>query len=603
MPPSPDSKDEQNIDKNIDQNIDQASTDIKNDPRANIFFLVFCLALFALRFYVAGAVGLGDDEAYYWDWSRSLDWSYYDHPGMTAWLIRLATLVFGQTAFAVRFFAVVCNTATAFMVWLLAKQMFGEKTARLATGFYLLTPGFSLGALLMVPDAPMGFFWLASIYVVAQILFVDGHRLADSTLAKFAMSEPTQRSRQAKLRIWALAGMTLGLGLISKYTIALLAISFVGLFSSHLSWRQFLARRGFWLTVAISATCCFPIIYWNTQRGWPTFWFHLHDRQTGGGGANLDRWLQFWVSQIALLTPPVFCLVIAALVTGARRLEDARWRFMIFCSVPVLALFYLQALFAEFKPHWPMPAYVVLFIGAAELMVALHRQGKTRSYRLVLTATLLFLVPLNTVFYAGTLYPVVPKVAKFFAPAMRDKWDPKFDPTNDLYGWEQAAQEVRALQEAEFAKTGRKPFLASSRYQLTAQLAFATQYEVWRVSPTKDEYSFIQSDARKSSLVGQDAIYVVDNRYKREPERDGQFADCTEQPQVPTYRHDEIAHVFFYLALSWIQRALNKPTILPQMDCVSTRESLIRETESPRLDFELLVTVKLFCGGQTHFEA
>ena len=33
-----------------------------------------------LRLVLIGQVGLGDDEAYYWEWSRRLSSSYYDHP-------------------------------------------------------------------------------------------------------------------------------------------------------------------------------------------------------------------------------------------------------------------------------------------------------------------------------------------------------------------------------------------------------------------------------------------------------------------------------------------------------------------------------------------
>ena len=30
------------------------------------------------------------DEAYYWLWGQHLDWSYYDHPPLAAWLERLS---------------------------------------------------------------------------------------------------------------------------------------------------------------------------------------------------------------------------------------------------------------------------------------------------------------------------------------------------------------------------------------------------------------------------------------------------------------------------------------------------------------------------------
>ena len=57
---------------------------------------VFLAALFALaRFWLAGHLNLAEDEAYYWEWSRSLDWCYYDQGPMLALAIRLGTALLG----------------------------------------------------------------------------------------------------------------------------------------------------------------------------------------------------------------------------------------------------------------------------------------------------------------------------------------------------------------------------------------------------------------------------------------------------------------------------------------------------------------------------
>ena len=37
---------------------------------------------------------LFDDEAYYWVYSRFLDWGYYDHPPMIAALIKVGYAIF-----------------------------------------------------------------------------------------------------------------------------------------------------------------------------------------------------------------------------------------------------------------------------------------------------------------------------------------------------------------------------------------------------------------------------------------------------------------------------------------------------------------------------
>ena len=46
-----------------------------------------------LGFYLilAALLPAADDEVYYWAWARPLQFSYYDHPPLTAYMIRLST--------------------------------------------------------------------------------------------------------------------------------------------------------------------------------------------------------------------------------------------------------------------------------------------------------------------------------------------------------------------------------------------------------------------------------------------------------------------------------------------------------------------------------
>ncbi|MDP6935380.1 MAG: glycosyltransferase family 39 protein, partial [Myxococcota bacterium] len=68
-----------------------------------------CLVLVVVAFqaWVAGTLGLVADEAYYWTWSQRLDWGYFDHPPAIAWLVRLGTLLLGDTERGVRIMAIV----------------------------------------------------------------------------------------------------------------------------------------------------------------------------------------------------------------------------------------------------------------------------------------------------------------------------------------------------------------------------------------------------------------------------------------------------------------------------------------------------------------
>ena len=108
----------------------------------------------------AGYVGLAawlpplDDELYYWCWSKELQWSYYDHPAMTAVLIRASTELFGDTVLAIRLPACAA-LAGAFAILLSLTRPKGMMFAA------LVTPPFTFGAVLMTPDTPLLFFWAA----------------------------------------------------------------------------------------------------------------------------------------------------------------------------------------------------------------------------------------------------------------------------------------------------------------------------------------------------------------------------------------------------------------------------------------------------------
>ena len=85
-------------------------------------FRAFCwtlLGIAPLLLALAAAVPPFDDELYYWCWSRDLQLSYYDHPPMVAYLIRLSTEIFGQTVFAIRLPGVISGlTVIGVIGWL-----------------------------------------------------------------------------------------------------------------------------------------------------------------------------------------------------------------------------------------------------------------------------------------------------------------------------------------------------------------------------------------------------------------------------------------------------------------------------------------------------
>ena len=73
--------------------------------------------LVALRLAVAANMPLASDEALYWRYSRFLAPGYLDHPAMNPFLIRLGTMLFGDTPFGIRLFAVRTALPGSWAVW------------------------------------------------------------------------------------------------------------------------------------------------------------------------------------------------------------------------------------------------------------------------------------------------------------------------------------------------------------------------------------------------------------------------------------------------------------------------------------------------------
>src|SRR5687767_12737796 len=78
------------------------------EQQARVFFYA---AWFLLGLLQAMFTELQDDEAYYWVYAQFLDWGYFDHPPMTALLIKAGSSVLDKEL-GVRMLPLILNTAT-----------------------------------------------------------------------------------------------------------------------------------------------------------------------------------------------------------------------------------------------------------------------------------------------------------------------------------------------------------------------------------------------------------------------------------------------------------------------------------------------------------
>src|SRR5215470_8595363 len=118
------------------------------------FWTMWALLL-VVKIVLAATLAPFGDEAWYWQESRALDWSYSDLPPATAVLIRLGEMLFGHGALAMRAAFLLLGAFVAPVLATTARRLFGERagwqTGLLALGLPLLA---THGAFAL-PDVPL----------------------------------------------------------------------------------------------------------------------------------------------------------------------------------------------------------------------------------------------------------------------------------------------------------------------------------------------------------------------------------------------------------------------------------------------------------------
>ena len=128
----------------------------QNEVRLVRNTFVTILALVALRLAAAAWTPLTFDEAYYWMWSKHLAGGYYDHPPAVAAVIRLGTMIAGDTELGVRLVSILLALPMSWAVYRAATILFGGmRVATTATILLNVTLMTAVGTLIVTPDAPL----------------------------------------------------------------------------------------------------------------------------------------------------------------------------------------------------------------------------------------------------------------------------------------------------------------------------------------------------------------------------------------------------------------------------------------------------------------
>lgn len=485
-------------------------------------------ALTLLRLAIAAVLPLGDDETFYWEWSRHLAPGYLDQPPAIAWLIHASTAVFGNTAFAVHFVAVALFGITSLTLWVLAREVSGRgDAATVAVALLNVIPVFAAGGLLAVPDGPLGLAWVLTLLWTWRAARGAGLPAAGHP------------EINTGVRPWLYAGVWLGLALDSKYTAAALPLS-AALWLAASPYRRWLRRPEPYAGLAIAALLFAPVVWWNATHQWASFSFTLRGRPGWSAGPNAPVFLGL---QFIYLAPLLFPWLVWALVVSWRRGFGADasapgWLFLAAAGIPVIAGVTAASLVGAAKGHWAAPGYMTATIALAALVTERPWSARPPVWRFGVGAGVASAVLVTVLTHA------LPVISGVLLP-------PRLDPTVDYYGWRSAAPAIAAVAR----RDAHGPFfIASDRYQVLAQFDFGTGGRYLAASVTgNDEYRYW---TRLGDLRGRDGLFIQDGRYRRDVDLRQGCGAVERGPTVPVVRRGVVVRT---LDLVWCRDFLGRP--------------------------------------------
>lgn len=472
------------------------------ERKYEFLFYLFLIGITLLRLFYIRIIELAPDEAYYWTWSKQLQWGYYDHPPLVAFLIWISTNLAGDNEFGVRLSWVVLGTSLMYLLYRLSQEIFKDKIvgvyAALLMNIILLL---ATGAIIATPDGPQAFFWVLAIHLLGKALHTG------------------------KKTLWYGVGIALGLGLLAKYTMILLVPCVFFFLLSFPQGRKWLGHKEPYLALLIGLLIFSPVIFWNYQYDWISFRMQLAHGLEIKKGAGWRTFRDFWAGQAGVVSPFIFILLIWAMMKSAARgfRGETNFLFLFWTSAPVLIFFAYASLRSKIEANWPALTY--FSAGVALVYLIKERWAKWGSYKRGLIWMAVLIAFLST--FLAHLQPIYP-----FLPLRAGH-----DPTSQLRGWKILGERIKEV--AKSIENDGKIFLLTPQHQLVGEAMFYTErrYPIYQWDAPMRLNNLSASNAPQNGWA---AIFFTENQESLPKEIALLFKSCTKLETLVIHRNSEI---------------------------------------------------------------
>jgi len=308
------------------------------------------LADFAAHLFFADNYGYFRDELYYIvSGTQHLSLGYVDFPPLIAYVAALVNVFTKDSLFSIHFVSALNEALLVFVAGMIARELGGGRRAQLlAAVSTLATLVFLADGSIFTPDSFDQLWWSLFAYFLIRIV------------------------KRREPRLWIVAGLILGVGLLTKLTILFFAAALLLSFLAIPSTRQYIRSRWIVFGGLLSLVFTLPMFYWNYINGWPMLHFYLEFRHDISGGGPLSFFLN-QITGISILNFPIF---IIGLYFYLRSNEGSALRAF---GVSYILLYVFMTLL-NMKPYYLAPIYPMLFAGGA-LMIERSSNSKKGFFR------------------------------------------------------------------------------------------------------------------------------------------------------------------------------------------------------------------------------
>ena len=294
--------------------------------RKRLFAFLLILWL-GMNFFQAIFTEIMTDETYYFLYGQNLAWGYFDHPPMVALMTWLSALIC-KGNLSVRFVTVFMQFFTLVIIWKLIDEKKPD-TKKVAL-FFIISMSmvmFQAYGFMTTPDAPLLFF--ASLFLFVYRDFLKNKSLTNTLFLALTM-----------------AGM-----IYSKYHTVLIIGCIV------LSNMRLLIQPKFWTAVFLTILLLIPHILWQFSMDFPSFKYHLMDRNSG---FQWRYFIEYLPNQLVVFNPFTFGAVIYIVLKY--RIDDLFERGLYFLLVGFLSFFWIMSFRGHVEPHWTVVCTIPMII-------------------------------------------------------------------------------------------------------------------------------------------------------------------------------------------------------------------------------------------------